>query len=337
MAFAVAVLLPSSVGAGSYSLVDLGELAQGGTLVVRGINDADDIAGSAIIADGQRAFVLNRIRLRSVHPTPTSDYSVAYAINNNGVVVGSENGPTGVRAFLLAPGLPAMNLPPLAGDSGSEAFAVNASGQAVGLSAGPLGSRAVRWNSSGIPQALAALQQANDSRALTINASGVAAGVSGGQAVVWSSTGVQSLVPLAGDARSEALGINAGGQIVGSSGEPARRRAVLWSPGAGGVDLGVLTGGGSSRAVAINDVGQIVGTSESLLGSRAVMWSGTSGLQDLNDLVSDGTGIVLTYAAAINNRGTIVALGREDTGEGVAHDHDLREHAVRIFLLLPQP
>ena len=328
---------PGSFAAGTYSVVDLGTLAQGGPVVIRGLNDAGDIVGSGMIADGQRAFVLNRTRLRNAHPDPRSDSSAANGINAGGAIVGTQNGPTSVRGFLIPPGQPPVELGPLPGDTGSEAFGISPSGEAAGLSSGPTGTRAVRWTVSAVPQALDSLPFASESRAVAINNRGTLVGTSGKRAVSWSGTAVQPLAALPGDTSSEALSINERGQIVGSSGDAASRHAVLWEAGAAPLDLGVLTGGASSRAVSINDVSEVVGTSESLLGSRAVIWTRTSGLKDLNDLLSDVTGLVLTHAAAINNLGAIVAIGRDDTGQGADHAHDLHEHPVRVFLLLPIP
>jgi uncharacterized membrane protein len=330
-------LLAAPVWAAGYSAVELGVLAQGGTVVLRGLNDAGEVVGSGIIADGQRAFVLSRGRLRNIHPGPSSDYSIAHGINSSGVIVGALNLAGSVRAFRWTAAGGIVELPPLAGDTGSEGFSLNAVGEAVGLSAGAGGIRAVRWSPTGAPRPLDALPGANNSRGLAINQAGTAVGVSGNRAVAWSASTASELGGLRRDDPSEALSINASGHIVGSSGDPATRHAVLWGPGSAPRDLGVLTGGTSSRALSINDAGSVVGTSESLLGSRAVVWTGSSGPQDLNDLVTGLTGVVLTHAVAINNLGAIVAVGRDDTGQGVDHAHDAHEHPVRVFLLLPTP
>lgn len=335
---AILVFLVAPVAAATaYSALELGVLAQGGTVVLGNLNDAGHVVGSGIIADGQRAFILGRGRLQNIHPGASSDYSIARGINGSGVVVGSRNVSHGVRAFRWTAAHGIVDLPPLPGDTGSEAFGLNASGGAVGLSAGPAGTRGVRWSHTGAPQRLDALPGANDSQGLAINQSGIAVGVSGSRAVSWTGSAARALGSLRRDEPSEALSINASGHIVGSSGDPATRRAALWSPAAAPRDLGVLSGGATSRATSINDAGQIVGTSESLLGSRAIVWIGGSGPRDLNDLITGLKGVVLTHAIAINNLGAIVAIGREDTGEGPDHAHDAHEHPVRVFLLLPTP
>jgi uncharacterized membrane protein len=327
-------LMFTPLAASGYSLRELGVLAQGGVVAVRGLNDAGEVVGSGIIAGGPRAFVVNEERLRIIHPGAASDYSVAHGINGAGVVVGSMNGTSAVRAFRWTATQGIIELQPLPGDTASEAFAVTLSGDAVGLSAGAAaGTRAVRWSQTGAISALEGLPGASESRAVAINQAGTAVGVSADRAVAWSGDTVTALGELRGDDRSEALSINASGHIVGSSGHLATRRAVRWVPGFTPQDLGVLSGGVSSRALSINDRGEIVGTSDSVLGNRAVLWTATTGPRDLNDLVTGLTGVILTSAVAINNRGDIAALGRDDNG----HGHDAQEHSTRVFLLLAVP
>src|SRR5258708_37923513 len=76
-------------------------------------------------------------------------------------------------------------------------------------------------------------------------------------------------------------------------------------------DLGTLPGGVAkpgtgSLAAAVNGHGQVVGSSLNSKGeSRAVIWENGK-ITDLNDLIPGATGLVLTRATAINNRGQIV-------------------------------
>ena len=57
---------------------------------------------------------------------------------------------------------------------------------------------------------------------------------------------------------------------------------------------------------------------------------GTAHLMRLNRNLGGGLSENLTVS---NNRGDIVALGRDDTG----HGHDAHEHSTRVFLLLAVP
>ena len=84
----------------------------------------------------------------------------------------------------------------------------------------------------------------------------------------------------------------------------------------------------------INDVGMIVGASGSAFGTRAFLWTQSGGLRDLNDFVLQPSTFVLVEAVAINNSGTILAIGRDATLD--PHDeHDAHELPIRVFLLVP--
>ena len=326
--------------AATYAVVDFGSLSEGGSVVVRGLNDAGQVVGSGRFPNGSRAFLLTRGALVPLGVGNTSDYSIAYGINVSGVVVGTLNRPSGIRGFLWASTTGIRELSPLPGDTSSAAFAINASGEAVGFSAGAAGTRAVRWPAvTGTPIILAAAGAPSESQALAINNAGVAVGVASNRAVSWAGATVTELGPLRPGDPSEALSVNSTGRAVGSSGQPAARRAVLWDRGGPPRDLGVLPGGTASRALAVNDANQIVGTSSSVLGNRAVIWSGTmSTPQDLNDMISGANGVVITQAVAINNTGAIVALGHDATGADHAHDgHEAHEMPVRVLLLVPAP
>jgi probable HAF family extracellular repeat protein len=332
-------------GGVTYTAVELVTLAdQGVTQVVRGLNDSDEVVGGGRRGGGSapRAFFLTRGGFDRIADLPGSDYSTAFGINTVGEVAGSANTAVAVRAFrsLRTGGM--QDLGTLPGDNSSQAFAINDAGDVVGFSSGATGIRAAIWPRNGTAQALPGLPGSADSKALAINARGSIAGVSQSgsdvHAVLWTRGAVQDLGTLPGKSFSEALAINNKGEVVGSSGDVAgTRRAVLWTSGFAITDLGALTGGESSRALGINERTVVVGTSESLLGSRAFVWTADAGMRDLNTLLPPGGGFVLTQAMAINNRGTILAVGRDDTGEGPDHNHDAHEFPVRIFLLTPQP
>ena len=363
-AFAIGTLAPTvgiptpAIGVGTagaqatgvtYTVVELVTLAdQGVAQVVRALNDSDEVVGGGRRGGGSgsesgrgpRAFFLTRGGFDNIADLPGSDYSTAFGINTLGEVAGSANTPVAVHAFRsLRTGNP-EDLGTLPGDNASQAFAINEAGDAAGYSSGPTGVRAVLWPRQGTAQALPGLPGSTSSKALAINDRSNVAGISQSgtdvHAVLWTRGAVQDLGTLAGKTFSEALGVNNNGEVVGSSGDAAGpRRAVLWASGFAIRDLGVLTGGDSSRALGVNDKTHVVGTSESLLGSRAFVWTADAGMQDLNTLVPPGGGVVLVQAVAINKKGTILALGRDDTGEGPDHNHDAHEFPVRVFLLTP--
>ncbi len=153
------------------------------------------------------------------------------------------------------------------------------------------------------------------SRAFANNATNQSAGwkrPGGGNviAVRWTrGVGPVVLGTLPAHTQSQALGINAGGHVVGVSGPPFTGRAFLW-PGAGPLqDLGTLGGNGGS-ALDINDHGQVVGWSH-LVGdgsARATVWEN-------GNIVNLGSGADFSYATAINNKGQIVGTSTGPVNE----------------------
>ena len=147
---------------------------------------------------------------------------------------------------------------------------------------------------------------------------------------------------LPGRATSEAIAVNARGDIVGYSADTAgARRATLWASSGAAVDLGALAGGDLSQALGINNAGLIVGTSTSSAGDRACLWTPGGGPQDLNALIAPSS-FVLTHATGINQAGVIVAFGHDAVshvhtdGQADAGGHDdTHELPVRVFLLIP--
>ncbi len=96
--------------------------------------------------------------------------------------------------------------------------------------------------------------------------------------------------------------------------------AVLWKNGEV-TDLGTLHGDRFSNAYAINSQGQVVGEScpqscENHLHDRAVLWENGS-IFELNSLITNRhSGLKLTIAFAINDRGEIAgAFAINDRGE----------------------
>jgi hypothetical protein len=108
-------------------------------------------------------------------------------------------------------------------------------------------------------------------------------------------------LPQGGASRSEAIGVNSKGQIVGAAGG----HAVRWDPGAAPLDLGMLPGHVGSFAIGISDAGDIVGGSEPPstephIAVRVVRWPAGGGIQDLGSMCCDAIGAVAT-----NKRGDV--------------------------------
>jgi uncharacterized membrane protein len=197
--------------------------------------------------------------------------------------------------------------------------------------------KAVVWEPNGQVVQLPAFHGDPDSAAVTINDQGQVAGISGlcGQAVggvsanhavLWDNGTVTDLGNhLGGAGWNTPLSINNEGVIVGFTnvsndvGNPTFR-AFLWTSSAGKeISLGTLPGDAISEAQSINDDGQIVGISFGVgfKHPRAVLW--VNGVPtDMNSLPLTGASLLLTDAAAINNRGEITGTANDQNGNPVS-------------------
>lgn len=130
-------------------------------------------------------------------------------------------------------------------------------------------------------------------------------------------TGMQDLGTLGGN-NGVTNWINDAGDIAGKADlpgpTPQNHDAVLWRHGQM-IDLGTLPGDSCSNAYYVNSHGQVVGTSESRdlclipTGEHAFLWENGGPMVDLNTLIPQDSGLELTFAVAINDRGEIAGFG----------------------------
>jgi len=142
---------------------------------------------------------------------------------------------------------------------------------------------------------------------------------------------MKDLGTLGGD-NSEAIWINDAGEIAGSADLPGNdlHDAVRWKDGRI-LDLGTVSGDACSRGRAINARGQIVGGSSDCRNFlHAFVWEEGGPMIDLNTVISPGSGLQLTNALNINDRGEILA---KSIPAGVTPIDD--EDLGHVVLLVP--
>ncbi len=282
------------------------------------------------------AYALPHYSITMIDPIPSESTSEAYAINNNGMVVGTTSG----YAFVWENGITTS-----LGIVGS-AYDVNDNGQVIGTMR--VGSNNVEYPFLWQDNNLVELEGPGQARA--INNLGEIAGFDGG-ALIWNDTS-SSPVRIGG---GQALGINDRGDVVGQASyeDYPAGRAFLYNESDGTTFLDTL-GGNYSRAWDINESAIIVGDNTDTNGfqfatmwvdgvpqslgsfngrqslayainesNQVVGWGNTDRYEygagflwengdfhDLNDLIDSGLGWELWSAEDINDLGQIVGYGQ---------------------------
>ena len=145
---------------------------------------------------------------------------------------------------------------------------------------------------------------------------------------VWDSANGLTDLGVLGGKYGQALEINEHGQIAGGSTLSGNVccGAILWQQRAGKwrkTSLGFTLGAIFSFATAINASGQVVGSLGYDQGPGAFLWENGGPMVDLNGLVSPGSGLTISEALAVNDRGEMAVN---------AHDASGNDHAL---LLIP--
>ncbi len=306
-----------------YAAIDLGL----GT--ANAINASGQVVGKLPTASGFHAFLYSGGAMIDLG-TLGGNQSDARGVNASGQVVGwstlSPGDSSTYHAFLYSGGV-MMDLGTLGGVN-SVANGINDSGQVVGWSQTSQtfnGETHAFVYGSGTMFDLGA-PGGNDwsyqSVANCINAGGDVAGYFMNQYAdihpfLFANSSIIDLGTLAGASSARARAINAGGQVVGSSGH-----AFLYSGGTM-IDLGTL-GGSDSEATGINAGGQVVGWSYISAAVPIVphvfLYSGGT-MTDVNSLVTLPPGVVVggmdlaltdeTGTTGINDNGQIAANGTD--------------------------
>lgn len=327
VAFAAAAL---AVGSAPWRIVDVGtagptshESTGVGTDAAGDIvaNSSDDVGlwGRAFVFHGGR-----RILLPTLGGRGKDIETYAAAVNQAGEIVGDATTRRGESHATLWRNGKAFDLGVLPGGHLSEADAIAPNGDAAGRSTTGRGQHVVLWRNGrqvdlGPPPPLPDTDDP-DAIVAALNDADEVVGVTETEFFghttaqrAFYSVG-QRLVPLTPlGTQSEAVAVNASGEIAGSYRLPdGTTHACLWRSGEL-IDLGTLPGTTSSRAVAIDDQGDVGGTSwdHGHVHEHAFVWS-DGRMTALGTLGGDQSG-----AAAIDAAGRVV--GMSTTASGATH------------------
>lgn len=278
------------------------------------VNNKGQVVGSYFTSTGDRAFLWEK-GIRKDLGSLGGSFSIAYAINDAGQIVGVSSLPneSAVHGFLWQNGVmkdlgTLGAIEPFGGPT-SEAVAINAKGRVVGWSlTASYATRAFLYE-GGTMKRLTGLET-TVARASGIDSVGRVVGhlgeTSAPRAFRWKA-GVLTKLGTLGGPTSLALAINNAGKIVGwATNAAGQTRAFLWQSGVM-TDIGTL-GGTSASAWAINKSGQIAGQSSTATGeSHGSVWK--------NGVVSDlGRG----WGRGINDSGWVVGGKIDPTVSGHA-------------------
>ncbi len=217
--------------------------------------------------------------------------ATAYAISNNGVVVGTSANVQGDFRGFVWNGGSLIELAGLPASTQQYASGINNAGTVVGSANGT----AVQWQ-NGAPGAIGQ----GDGNAMAINGSGQVAGMQNGQAFRTVGGQVEYLGTLAGGNWASAYGINATGEVAGY-GETAAGDMIGFVSSNGQLQQIGTLGGNSSYATALNDAKQVVGHSTRANGYLEAFLYYNGSMTGLGTL-----GGVASYAYGINQAGNVV-------------------------------
>jgi uncharacterized membrane protein len=307
-----------AAGPVEYTVTDIGVFPGFDDIEASGINESGQIVGTlhrTTYPYGAEGFVWHpEFGLRSLG-TLNGRSTGAAAINDNGEVVGSAGGLAWWDPGFGFVWFPAGFFRPLAAPPerrGAHPAAINnvreIAGNVDGLTLG--------WTREGAPELLGGLTPDGWGQALGINERGQVVGTSHDnpagffkRPIIWDAkNGLRELpTPPVTHSEGAARAINERGHVAGSVEQSDyTESAALWRDGK-------LTVIGRGEARALNDQDHVVGTHYAN-GARAQLYRDGTQI-DLNTRIPAGTGIRLEYAVGINDRGMIVANGKNAQGQ----------------------
>jgi probable HAF family extracellular repeat protein len=341
-------------------LIDLGSLPGGGTSLPNCINQSGDVAGNASnnVIDPiggwpeSMAVLYKDGEIKDLGTLDGGSESAATCLSDHDVVVGFAGDTTldqfslsgwgtQTHAFRWTKSRGLQDLKTLGGNDAIPT-AVNNAGQIAGFSY----TNSTPNPITGIPTLHPFLWEGGSMADLgtlggtvgtngdggSLNRSGQVVGQSNlkgdvyAHPFLWTNPGpMQDLGTLGGNFGG-AVWINDAGEVVGwatNAGDQASL-AFRWKDGKM-TNLGTVDGDQCSIAVHVNSKEQIVGASSACGagGVHAFLWENDGPMVDLNTLVSHGSGLQLTGATSINERGEITTFGVLSNGD------------TRTILLIP--
>jgi uncharacterized membrane protein len=284
--------------------------------------------------------------LPDLTPDNASDNSIAYGINDAGVIVGGSATGGGFSAAQWTGGAVSPLADLAGGPEDGMAYAINAGGAVAGTGSprpragDPPARLAVRWLPGGPPRNLGDLPGGDTfSLGRAINAAGTVVGQSdaGRRSRIrafQSRPGepMQELAPLEGDTVSYGADINDAGVVAGSSGDALDSYAVVWENGVARALGRVAQRGSLYSGMAINRLGVVVGTWSEAAVKRGFFWTEADGMVDLAGQIDPADPLKAQLETDlspldVNDKGWILVrtqLPPPDNG-------------VRALLLVPQP
>jgi len=313
----LAVLIPLTLSAQTYTVTDLGTLRGGDSSVGFGLNARGQVAGVSTLPNNAygHGFLFIKGKLKDLGDLGAG-WSDSFQVNASGEVTGYAPIPGGnVRAYIYRKGH-MTQLPTLAGGS-TQGYSINDHGHITGaadtsngevhpylylfrngklLDLGTLGLHQQSvWNSGN------GINNSDEVAGISWTASGAI------QGFLWKKGKMIDLGDLGGG-YSRAWAINDHEQIVGeSSVANGNTDAFLWAKGKM-KDLGTL-GGTLGRALAINNSGVAVGDSYRNDGTDVAFVYRKGKMLDLNQLIPANSGWVLETAEGVNDAGQISGTG----------------------------
>lgn len=333
--------LALAVSASAQDVTRLETLGGSGS-IARDINDLGQIVGESTLAGDAvaHATIWNAGVASDLGAVEPSGNSVAWAINNLGVAVGSSDLASGLRTATMFESRGLIDVGQAAGsvNGNSVAWDINDSGVVAGQATiNPGFAKGFFWDPANGGTAAGTLYQGGAN--LSINNSGVSVGHSfffgdpntatialpdgmGGYLVGEIGTPGLTLSVASAISNSGIVVGHTNGAGLGTNGDGGDWQAVIYEDdGRGGtnyIPLGRLPGLSVSEAVDVNDSGLVVGYAFDGTGSglapKAFAWNNGT-MFDLNELLDSGSEFVnLLQATGVNEHGDIVGFGETTDG-----------------------